>query len=313
MNENSSVIGRKTTKQSSFKRNLSRNMFIYLLLIPSVLLVIVFNYVPLKGIVIAFQDYNIYKPSASEFVGFKNFVALFKTPDTLQALLNTLYVSLLNLVICFPAGVIFALLLNEVRSSIFKRTVQTLSYLPHFLSWISVIGIVGTLLSKGGPVNDLIVAVTGSPERTMFLANQGLFVPLIIILTLWKGLGWSSIVYLAAISGVDESLYEAAALDGAGRFRQTIHVTVPSIIPTIIIMLIWNTGSLLSSNFELVFGLQNAYINFEVIGTLMYKNGIMGGDYQTATAFGLFQGVVNMCILLLVNAFAKATSDISVF
>lgn len=298
-------------KHGGLISTIKKNYFIYLLLLPSVVLVTIFYYVPFKGILIAFQDYNIYNPSDSAWVGMANFKSIFKNADTLKALWNTLYVSILTVMICFPAGVIFALLLNEISNSLFKRSVQTLSYLPHFLSWISVISILGSILSKAGPVNDFMVTFFGA-ERKMYLAEQGLFVPMIVCLTLWKGLGWSSIVYLAAISGVDESLYEAASLDGAGRFRQTLHVTIPAIMPTVVIMLIWQAGSLLNSNFELVYGLQNAYIDFEVIGTIMYKNGIMGGDYQTTTAFGLFQGVVNFVIILMVNWFAKKTTDISI-
>ena len=242
-NSGNPALKRKT---GLLKKNISANLFIYLLLLPSVALVILFHVMPIKGIVIAFQDYNFYDPSASEWVGFKNFANIFSSPNIISALWNTIYISVLNLIVCFPAGIIFALLLNEIRLSAFKRTVQTLSYLPHFLSWISVIGIVGSMLSKAGPVNDLIVMLTGTSERRMFLAEQSMFVPIVILLNLWKGLGWSSIVYLAAISGVDDSLYEAAALDGAGRFRQTIHVTVPAILPTIVIMLIWSAGSLLN-------------------------------------------------------------------
>lgn len=306
--EKSGVLSRKAKIKASF----SRNFYIYLLLLPSLLLIAIFNLAPMKGILIAFQDYDIYNPANSDWVWFDNFIKIFKSSDTMLALVNTITVSFLNLIICFPAGIIFALLLNEIRCSLFKRSIQTVSYLPHFLSWISVIGIVSTLLSKGGPVNDFMVWITGNPERQMFLAKQELFLPLVIILNLWKGLGWSSIVYLAAISGVDETLYEAAALDGAGKFKQVIHVTIPTILPTAVIMLIWNAGSILNSNFELIYGLQNAYIEFEVIGTIMYKNGIMGGDYQMTTAFGLFQSLVNFMILIAVNEFAKRTADVSV-
>lgn len=298
--------------KSRYKAKMSRNFYIYVLLLPSLALVALFNLAPMKGILIAFQDYNIYNPANSEWIWFDNFIKIFKSSETMISLINTILVSFLNLIVSFPAGIIFALLLNEIRVSIFKRTIQTVSYLPHFLSWISVIGIVSTLLSKGGPINDLFVWITGNPERQMFLAKQELFLPLIILLNLWKGLGWSSIVYLAAISGVDESLYEAAALDGANRFKQVIHVTIPTILPTAVIMLIWNAGSILNSNFELIYGLQNPYIEFEVISTIMYKNGIMGGDYQMTTAFGLFQSLVNFLILITVNEFAKRTADVSV-
>lgn len=279
---------------------------------PSLVLVILFNYVPLYGIKIAFQNYNIYDPSKSQWIGFENFRNIFVSAETIKAIFNTFNISVLHLLISFPSSIIFALLLNEVRNSFFKRTAQTLSYLPHFLSWISVIGIATSLYSKAGPINDLIVLITGNEARTLFLAKQEFFIPNVIILNLWKGLGWGSIVYLAAISGVDASLYEAAVLDGAGRLKQTWYVTIPSILPTIIIMLIWRTGTLFSDNFELIYGLQNAYINFEVIQTIIYKQGIAGGNYQMTTAFGIFQGLINFTILYIVNFFSKKTTEISV-
>ena len=230
-----------------------------------------------------------------------------------MAIANTFTISLLNLAICFPAPVIFALLLNEVDNKYFKKVTQTLSYLPHFLSWISVIGIVSTLYAKTGIVNDIIVMLFGEDKRSLIMANQNFFVPNVIILNLWKGIGWGSIVYLAAISGVDSSLYEAARIDGAGRFRQTWSITIPTILPTVIIMLIWKCGTLFNDNFELIYGLQNPYIDFDVVQTIVYKRGIAGGDYQVSTAFGLFQGLVNIVILIIVNQIAKKATETSVF
>ena len=152
----------------------------------------------------------------------------------------------------------------------------------------------------------------GAEERIMFLAEQGFFVPNVIILSLWKEVGWGSIIYLAAISGVDPSLYEAATIDGAGRFRQTISVTLPSIMPTVVIMLILKIGSLLASNFELIYGLQNPFVDYEVLSTIIYKQGIEGGEYAIATAFGLFQGVVSLTLIITANFFSKKAADISI-
>ena len=292
---------------------INKNKFIYLLLAPAVILSLIFWYAPMGGLKMAFQDYNIYQPSMSEWVGLKNFKYILQNKETIMAIANTFTISLLNLAICFPAPIIFALMLNEVDNKYFKKVTQTLSYLPHFLSWISVIGIVSTLYAKTGIVNDIIVMLFGEDKRSLIMANQNFFVPNVIILNLWKGIGWSSIVYLAAISGVDSSLYEAARIDGAGRFRQTWSITIPTILPTVIIMLIWKCGTLFNDNFELIYGLQNPYIDFDVVQTVVYKRGIAGGDYQVSTAFGLFQGLVNIVILIIVNQIAKKATETSVF
>lgn len=301
-----------TTKKKSLWTEMKKNKFNYFLLLPSIVLVVIFAYLPFGGIKIAFQDYNIYRPEASEWVGFDNFISVFSNDGMLKAIINTIYLSILNLIICFPLGIVFAVLLNEVPNGLFKKSVQTISYLPHFLSWISVIGIITTLLSKSGIINDLRVML-GASERVMFLSQQGLFVPLLIILTAWKEMGWGSIIYLAAISGIDSSLYEAATIDGAGKFRQMWHITLPSILPTIVIMLIMKMGTLFTSNFELVYGLQNAFIDFETINTIIYKQGIEGGDYASTTAFGLAQGVINFALILFTNYFSKKTTETGLF
>lgn len=301
-----------TTKKKNLWSEIKKYRFNYFLLLPSVILVIVFCYLPFGGLKIAFQDYNIYRPEASKWVGFENFISVFSNDGMLKAILNTIYLSVLNLLICFPLGIVFAILLNEVPNGLFKKSVQTVSYLPYFLSWISVIGIVTTLLSKSGIINDLRMML-GASERVMFLSNQSLFLPLLIMLTAWKGTGWNSIIYLAAISGIDASLYEAATIDGAGKFRQMWHITLPSLLPTIVIMLIMQMGSLFASNFELVYGLQNAFVDFETINTLIYKQGIEGGDYANTTAFGLAQGIINFALIVLSNYFSKRTTEIGLF
>jgi len=312
-NKKAAISNGLRTKRNRLLIEMKKNIFIYILLAPAVLLSLIFLYAPMGGLKMAFQDYNIYQPDQSTWVWFKNFKYILQNKETLIAIGNTFYISVLNLIICFPAPVIFALLLNEIDNKYFKKVTQTLSYLPHFLSWISVIGIVTTLYSKSGIVNDVIAFIAGEDKRSLIMANQNFFVPNVIILNLWKGIGWGSIVYLAAISGVDSTLYEAAKIDGAGRFRQTWSVTIPTILPTVIIMLIWKCGTLFNDNFELIYGLQNAYIDFEVVQTIVYKRGISGGDYQISTAFGLFQGLVNIIILVIVNQIAKKVSETSVF
>ncbi len=293
-------------------KDVKYNKFLYLLLLPAIVCTIVFSYMPLPKIVMAFQDYNIYNPDASPWIGFENFRTIFKNEGMVKAIFNTLYLSILNLIAGFPLTIIFALMLNEVRCITYKKIIQTVSYLPHFLSWISIIGIFSTLMAKYGPINDLMVSLFGK-ERVMFLSLQEFFVPNIVFLSVWQGLGWSTIVYLSAIAGVDESLYEAVAIDGGGRFRQIYHITLPSIKPTIAIMLIMQLSRLLGSNFELVYGLQNAFIDFETISTINYKNGIEGGQYSLTTAFGLFTSVVSFILVNISNYVSKKLTEASLF
>lgn len=300
--------------QSRMWKEMMKNKYIYIMLIPGIILTFIFSYMPMSGLKMAFQDYNIYDPSASTFSGLDNFKAIFELPDAMSAIGNTMLISLLSLVVCFPITIIFALMLNEIKNVYFKKVIQTVSYLPHFLSWISVIGIVATLYSQNGIINDLLSAVFGSGyKRTNLLAIQGFFIPDVIILTTWKTLGWNSIVFLAAVTGIDQSLYEAAMLDGAGKLKQIIHITIPGILPTIMIMLLWRIASLFGDNFELIYGLQNAFVNVEVIGTIIYKNGIAGGDYGIATAFGLMQGLVNFILLVAANWISKKGTDVGIF
>lgn len=287
--------------------------FLYLLLLPSVVYILFFSYVPFNGVKIAFQNYDIFNPELSKWVGLRNFKQIFSEKGIYITIWNTLLLSLLTLITEFPITIIFALLINEVTSSGFKKVVQTISYLPHFLSWISVIGIATSLCARDGVINNLICLITGRTEPILFMSEQWFFIPNVIILSIWKEMGWGSIIYLAAIAGVDESLYEAAMLDGAGRLKQVWYVTLPCILPTIVIMLIWRIGGLLGSNFELVYGLQNPFIDFEVISTFIYKRGIAGGDYSISTAYGLFNGVVNAILLLLANYFAKKSTEVGIF
>lgn len=300
-------------RAKSLLKRIKRNKYIYLLLFPSIFLNIFFKYIPIAGIKMAFQDYNIYSPEKSTWIGLENFKAIFNDAECIRAIVNTFRLSILNLVIVFPITIIFALLLNELTNIKFKRTVQTISYLPHFLSMISVIGIATTMLSKAGPINDLLQFLNPNYERRMFLSEQGVFEPLLIIIGLWKGLGWESIIFLAAITGVDTSLYEAVDIDGGGYFKKLWYVTLPSIMPTIVIMFLWKISALFTSNFELVYGLQNAFVDYEVIQTYVYKNGIAGGNYQLTTAFGLAQGLVNFTLLFVANQIAKKTTDVSLF
>ncbi len=259
----------------------------------------------------AFMDYNIILGYDSPYNGFDNFIELFRNEGMLKALVNTVWLSILNIIIVFPMPIIFAILLNELKSPGFKKVTQTISYLPHFISTIAVVGIATTLYSSYGIINDIRVAVNPEAERVLFLGKQSFFVPNIIILESWKGLGWGAILYIAAIAGIDQELYSAAIVDGAGKFRQTMHITIPGIMNTVIIMLIMKIGGLLSSNFDLIYGLQNTFIDFETISTLVFKRGIENGEYDMATAISVFNGVISLILVLGTNWLSKKYTETS--
>ena len=303
----------KSLSQSYAVRCLKKNKTTYLFLLPAVILVFVFGYLPLPGLYMAFTDYNPFRGIFdSPFVGLKNIIDIFSIPEFSKSILNTIELSVLNLIIVFPLPIVFALLLNEVKSNIFKRFSQTVSYLPHFISTIAVVGIASTLYSSSGIVNDIRVALFGAEtERILFLGQQNFFVPNVVILTLWQSLGWSSIVYLSTISGIDPSLYEAAIIDGASKWRQCWHITLPALSTTIILLFILKIGQFFTSNFDLIYGLQNVFIDFEVISTTIYKQGITQGNYSVATAFSFVTGFLSVILIMGANAVSKKINETS--
>lgn len=315
----------KLTKSNTGKRSkeslvsrffiaIKKHFFLYLLLLPALVLTLYFSYLPMPGVVIAFMDYDVFDGFASPWVGFENFKQIFSLPLFTKSIGNTVLLSALNLLIVQPAPLIFALLLNEIQAKRFKSLLQTVSYLPHFLSWIAVIGMANALYSTYGIINDVRVTMFGeTTERIRFLASQGFFVPNVIILTVWKTIGWASIVYLASITGIDPQLYEAAYIDGAGRFKQCIHITIPSVLPTAVMIFIIQIGQIFKDNFDLIYGLQNTYIDFETISTVVYKEGISSGNYSTAAALGLFQGVLGLVLVMLANSFSRKVNDVALW
>ena len=311
------VVQTKTTKtswkQSEAVKCLKKNKMTYMFLIPGIILTLVFCYIPMGGLYIAFVDYNPFEGiMGSPFVGLENVKEIFQIPAMSKAIFNTLKLSLLNLALVFPLPLIFALLLNEIRNIRFKRFVQTVSYLPHFISTIAVVGIATTLYSSSGIINDIRVALFGAEtERILFLSLQDFFVPNILILTVWQSIGWSSILYLSALSGIDPELYEAAVIDGAGKFRQCRHITLPCLSTTIIMLLVLQIGGLFTSNFDLIYGLQNTFIDFEVISTAVYKQGIENGNYPVATALSFLSGIMSLILILGSNYFSKKINDVS--
>ncbi len=283
----------------------------YIMLIPGILFFLVFCYGPMYGLVIAFQDFYPLKGIAgSKFVGLKHFEELFTNPFFLSVLRNTLIISLYKLLICFPAPIIFCLALNEIKSHGFKKVVQSISYLPHFISWVVVSGIFLEFLSPSrGPVNIILKELGFEP--IFFVADPKYFRSILVITDMWKSIGWGSIVYLAAITNVDPALYEAAEMDGAGRIKQIIHVTLPAIMPIITVMFIMESGKILNDSFQQVYNFltPTTYGVGDVISTFVYRMGILNMQYSFTTAVDLFKNTVSFILVVLTNAIARRTSD----
>ena len=296
-------------------RDLRRNAAYYFMFIPIIVYFIIFSYLPMGGLVIAFQNF---RPAqgilGSKFVGLKNFTDFFRSVYFTRVLRNTVVLSLLSLLICFPLPIVFALLLNELRNLRFKKAVQTITYMPYFISLVVLAGIIIDFTSSDGLVGGTIMEFfTG--KKVNLLSDAKYFRSVMIISELWQGLGYSSIIYVAALSGVDQELYEAAEIDGANRWQQTYHITVPGISSTIIIMLILKCGSLLAVGSEKIILLYNAntYETADVISTFVYRKGLQEFNYGYSTAVGLFNSVINFALILITNALANRFSDTSLF
>ncbi|WNQ14320.1 ABC transporter permease subunit [Paenibacillus aurantius] len=288
---------------------------LYLLLVPGLLFFLLFKYVPMWGVVIAFQDYSPFKGVLhSDWVGLKHFVNLF-TYDKFWAIFrNTILISFYNLIFFFPAPILLALLLNELRISWFKRSVQTIIYLPHFISWVVVAGMTYLILgTQGGIVNELIQASGG--EKVAFLTTPEYFRTLIVSQSIWKEAGWGTIIFLAALSGVDTQLYEAAIVDGAGRWRQLWHITLPAIRSTILILLILRLGNILDVGFEHIFLMLNSTVNSvgDVFETYVYREGLIGGKFSYTTAVGLFKSLVGLVLVAGANWLSQKFGEEGVF
>jgi putative aldouronate transport system permease protein len=313
----------KTFSKDRFYRRLKAaklNYDMYLILLPSLIYILIFNYLPLYGIIIAFKDYNMFAGSSpldaiakSPYVGFANFARLFRSPDFLRVFRNTLTISLYKMFYLFPLPILLALLLNEIRNLYFKRGLQTVLYLPHFISWPVVSGIFVALLSSTGIINNLIKSLGGDP--IMFLMDKRYFRSVLVVTDGWKSVGWSSIIYLAAISGVDMSLYEAARVDGAGKLSQTWHVTLPSITPTIIMLLVLNVGGILEAGFQQIFIMYNpiVYEVADIIGTYVYRVGLGQMQFGFGTAVGLFNSVVAFILIISSNYLSRRSTGRSIW
>ena len=295
--------------------NFQRNWPLHMMLIPAVLLALVFQYIPMGGIVIAFQDYKPYLGfSGSEWVGWDNFRYLFLYPDVGQVVWNTLFIAFFKIVAGLIAPLLFAILLNEVRLVGFKRVSQTLVYLPHFLSWVILGGILLDILSpQGGIVNQLIVAFGGKP--IFFLGDGTWFRVTLIVSDVWKEFGFGTIVFLASLAGINPALYEAAEVDGANRFKQTLHITIPALMPITIVLMTLSIGNILNAGFDQVFNLYNplVYDKGDIIDTFVYRLGILNGKMSFATAVGLFKSVVATILIVISYRLAYKLANYRVF
>jgi putative aldouronate transport system permease protein len=302
-------------KKQSLGKYFSSHKWLYFLFVPGALYFIIFKYLPMFGIVIAFQQFSPYQGfTGSPWVGLYHFRNLFAGSDFNMLLVNTLAISILNLVFYFPAPIVLALLLNEMKSQFFKRTAQTLVYIPHFISFVIVATLTFQLFNiQDGIVNQIIQKITG--HTVNILGGPQYFRGLIVGQSIWKETGYGTIIFLAALSGVDTQLYEAAKVDGAGRMKRILYITIPAILPAMITMLILNCGKVMNIGYEKVYLMQNDLniASSDVISTYVYKVGILNNQYSFSTAVNLFNSVINTALIIIVNKFSKKVSDTSLW
>lgn len=318
MKSNITQVTQWNAKAGFFKRagrDIRKNKGVYIMFLPVLLFYIIFMYKPMYGALIAFQNYVPAKGMlGSDWVGFKHFIDFFESYHFTRVFKNTLVISISSLVIGFPAPIILALLLNELKSRKFSRVVQTITYMPHFISLVVVAGMIKDFTSSQGFITEFLVTVFHM-ERTALLTKPDLFVPIYVLSDVWQSVGWGSIVYLAALSSVDQELYEAARIDGAGHFRQVISITLPCIIPTIVIMFILRMGSVLNVGFEKIILLYNpsTFETADVISSFVYRKGLQERNWSYSTAVGLFNSVINVIMLVSANFLSRKVCDTSLW
>ena len=304
-----------TEKLNMFWYRVRQDWQIYVLLAPTIIWFLVFLYKPMYGLQIAFKDYSVFRGiSGSEWVGFEHFATLFGSDQFVRAVFNTIKISAWSLLIGFPAPIILALMFNEVIKETFKRTAQTIVYLPHFISSVIIAGIVITAFSPSAGVVNTFLGWFGL-EPVYFLTKPEWFRPIFIGTTIWQEAGFQSIVFLAAIAGVNPSLYESAMVDGASRWQMMWRITIPSILPTIIIMLIIRIGNIMEVSFEMIILLYQpaTYETADVVNTFIYRQGIQGGQYDVAAAAGLFNAIVAFVLVMTANSISKRFSRTSLW
>lgn len=297
---------------AQMKKNFVKDRWLYFFLVPVIIYFVVFKYVPIfLGLNMAFRDFNLSAGVlGSRWVGFKHFISLFQSNDFYMIMKNTILLNVYLLVFSFPVPIILALLLNEVKNKAFKKITQSIFYVPHFISWVVLGGIITTMLSPSTGVVNMILRTLGA-EPIYFMASEKWWPVIYVLSEILQTAGWGTIIYMAAISSVAPDMYEAAIVDGAGKWKQTFYITLPSIAPTIIIMLILRMGKMLDMSFEQIYALQNdAVMNVsEVISTYEYRVGLNGGQYSYTTALGLFKGVVGLIFITITNKIANTIGE----
>lgn len=289
-----------------FGKRVKKYKALIIMILPAIIFFAVFSYIPMYGLVLAFKDFSMAKGiMGSDWVGLYYFHKLFSSGRFWDALQNTIIISMLKLIIGFFPPIIFALLLNEIKTKWFKSLTQTCSYLPYFVSWIIMAGIIKDMFSANGVINQLVTSFGG--EAQIWLSKKDYFVSILVSTDIWKGFGWGSIIYISALSGINKELYEAAELDGAGRFQKMLYITLPFLIPVITINLILSMGGVLNAGFDQIFNLMNSSVKSvsDIIDTYVYELGIQKRDYSLSTAVGLFKSVVALVLIVSVNFAAK--------
>lgn len=307
--------GEATALRAMITAKRLRELPLHLMILPGAVIVFIYHYIPLGGLVMAFQKYIPAKGIfGSEWVGLRNFTYIFSLPSTMEVFWNTLFIAMMKIVAGLVAPIVTALLLNEIGKAAFKRTVQTLIYLPHFLSWTILAGILIDILSPGQGIVNQVLGLAGI-EPIFFLGDNNWFPYTIVISNEWKEFGFSTIIYLAALSGVDPSLYESAVIDGAGKWRQTWHITLPGIRPVIILLMTLSLGQILNAGFEQVFNLYSPYVyeSGDIIDTMVYRMGLENAQYSLATAVGLLKSVVSLAMISVSYLLAYRLANYRIF
>ncbi|MGY4759726.1 ABC transporter permease [Paenibacillus caseinilyticus] len=310
-----SVSTSTSTKRSRIWAGVKRDKFLYLIALPGILYFLIFKYVPMWGVLIAFQDYSPYMGFwESKWVGLDHFQRFFSNPEFLQLFRNTMAINLLNLVFFFPLPILLSLMLNEVRLSAYKKLLQSIVYLPHFLSWVIIVGISFLLLSQGDGVINKILVEMGF-QKIDFLTDKNYFWGILTVQSIWKEAGWGTVIFLAAMAGIDPQQYEAATIDGAGRMRQMWHITLPGIRSVIIVLLILRIGHIMDVGFEQVFLMMNGAVSevADVFDTYVYRLGVKQGQFSFSTAVGLFKSVVGLLLVIGANRLAKKFGEDGVY
>lgn len=314
-NTTKSVPKNKQPLAQRVKKEVQHSWPMYVMLLPAIILALIFNYAPMGGLIMAFQNYKPWLGiTGSEFVGLDNFKQIFEFRESYQAIINTFIIAVSKMVLGLIFPIIVALLLNEVHNMGLKKGIQTLVYLPHFLSWVTVAGMLRDILGMDGIINMFLQKVFGM-NPIFFLGNAGMFRQIVVISDLWKGFGFGMIVYLAAISNIDQSLYEAAEIDGAGRWKQTLYVTIPCILPMVIVMATLSLGNVLNAGFDQIFNLYSplTYSTGDIIDTYVYRQSLVNGQYSFGTAVGLFKSGVSLFLTAVAYKLAYKFAGYRIF